>query len=65
VDEFVLFRRRRGAQAWRSLRGAVALLEGRRFDLLINLQVYLKAGLITALMKADVKLGFDRRVRAT
>jgi heptosyltransferase I len=33
----------------------------RRFDLLLGLQVYLKAGLITALTPARVKLGFDRR----
>jgi heptosyltransferase I len=61
VDEFVLFRRRRGARAWRSYTELATALGGRRFDLLINLQVYLKAGLITSLMKADVKLGFDRR----
>ena len=61
VDEFVLFRRRRGAEAWRSYAELSRTLGNRRFDLLINLQVYLKAGLITAAMKADVKLGFDRR----
>jgi heptosyltransferase I len=61
VDEFILFRRRRGAQAWRSFTGISRALQGRRFDLLINLQVYLKAGLITSVAKADVKLGFDRR----
>jgi heptosyltransferase I len=61
VDEFMLFRRRRGAEAWRSYTELSRALAGRRFGLLINLQVYLKAGLITAVMKADVKLGFDRR----
>ena len=61
VDEFVLFRRRRGAEAWRSYVELTRTLGDRRFDLLINLQVYLKAGLITSVMKADVKLGFDRR----
>ena len=61
VDEFVLFRRRRGADAWRSYVELSRTLGDRRFDLLINLQVYLKAGLITSVMKADVKLGFDRR----
>src|SRR5690606_31458496 len=30
-------------------------------DLLLGLQVYFKAGLLTALARADVKLGFDRR----
>jgi heptosyltransferase I len=61
VDEFILFRRRRGAQAWRSFAEIAKALNGRRFDLLLNLQVYLKAGLITSIAKADVKLGFDRR----
>lgn len=61
VDEFVLFRRRRGTDAWRSYVELTRTLGDRRFDLLINLQVYLKAGLITSVMKADVKLGFDRR----
>lgn len=61
VDEFILFRRRRGAEAWRSYLELSRTLGNRSFDLLINLQVYLKAGLITSVMKADVKLGFDRR----
>jgi heptosyltransferase I len=61
VDEFVVFQRRRGAQAWRSYTELSEAMAGRRFDLVVNLQVYLKAGLITALLDADVKLGFDRR----
>ncbi len=61
VDQFVLFHRRRGAAAARSYRELLATLRGQRFDLVINLQVYLKAGLITALLDADMKLGFDRR----
>jgi heptosyltransferase I len=61
VDEFLVFHRRRGAQAARSYRELYDQLRDRRFDLVINLQVYLKAGLITALLDADTKLGFDRR----
>jgi heptosyltransferase I len=61
VDEFVVFRRRRGAAAWRSFTELSNVLADRRFDLLLDLQVYLKAGLITSIVKADVKLGFDRR----
>jgi heptosyltransferase I len=61
VDEFIIFRRRRGAGAWRSFSEIDNVIEGRRFDLLLNLQVYLKAGLITSIVKADIKLGFDRR----
>jgi len=61
VDEFLVFHRRRGAQAIQSYRELRRQMHGRHFDLLINLQVYLKAGLITALAPADVKLGFDRK----
>jgi heptosyltransferase I len=74
VDEFVIFRRmdrRRtpGAllAAGREIRRATArLLEvGRRqpggtFDLVLDLQVYLKAGLLTWLAPGRMKLGFDR-----
>ncbi|HSJ05210.1 MAG TPA: glycosyltransferase family 9 protein [Longimicrobiales bacterium] len=61
VDEFIVFRRRRGAQGLKSFRDISGALRGRRFDLLLNLQVYMKAGIITAMARADVKLGFDRR----
>jgi heptosyltransferase I len=61
VDEFIVFQRRRGTDALKSYRELKQQLRGRRFDLLINLQVYFKAGLITALAPARVKLGFDRR----
>src|SRR4051812_36798039 len=59
IDEFIVFERRRGvrsAAAYASLRSQLA---HRQFDLLLNLQVYLKAGLVTALAKARIKLGFD------
>jgi heptosyltransferase I len=61
VDDFIVFRRRRGVQGLRSFREISGDLRGRRFDLLLNLQVYMKAGIITAMACADVKLGFDRR----
>jgi len=60
IDEFMVFRRRRGPDAWRSYNEIQEAVRGRRFDLLLALQVYLKAGLITALVHADMKLGFDR-----
>jgi heptosyltransferase I len=60
VDRFVLFRRRKGLSAWRSFRDAGRQLRDRRFELVLALQVYGKAGLLTALTRADVKLGFDR-----
>lgn len=58
VDEYILFDRSAGAGAFRQFRGAIA---GRRFDLVVALQVYLKAGLLTALLDSPRKLGFDRR----
>jgi len=61
VDEFVVFRRSRGAGAWRPYAELRRRMERRRFDLVLGLQVYLKAGLITALVPARTKLGFDRR----
>lgn len=59
VDEFVVVpRRTRNLPQWLlSLRQAA---RGRRFDLAIDLQVGLKAGLLTAFIDADAKLGFDR-----
>lgn len=57
VDDFVVFDRKRGWRAFRDVRRA---LRGRRFDLVIALQVYFKAGLITALLDSPRKLGFDR-----
>ncbi|MDQ3606323.1 MAG: glycosyltransferase family 9 protein [Gemmatimonadota bacterium] len=57
VDEVVLFRRSRGWRAFAEVRRA---LEGRRFDLVLDLQVYFKASVVTALARAPVKLGFDR-----
>ena len=58
VDEIIIFERARGMAAFTTI---AAELRKRRFDLVINLQVYFKAGIVTALTKAPVKLGFDRR----
>lgn len=60
VDEFIIFHRRRGTKGLRSFKELRTQLEGRHFDLVLNLQVYLKAGIITGLINAEVKLGFDR-----
>src|SRR5512140_676774 len=56
VDEIVVFDKRRGLGAFREVRNALA----GRLDLVLALQVYFKAGLLTALLDAPVKLGFDR-----
>ncbi len=60
VDEFVVFQRRKGPTAWRSFAETARALRRRHYDLLLALQVYAKAGMLTALAPADVKLGFDR-----
>jgi heptosyltransferase I len=57
VDEFILFDRGRG---WRAFRDLHRQLRDREFDLVIALQVYLKAGVITGMLNAPRKLGFDR-----
>jgi heptosyltransferase I len=57
VDEIILFDRSKGWKAFTDVRRELA---SRRFDLVINLQVYLKAGIVTAFTQAPIKLGFDR-----
>ena len=75
VDEFVLFQRGAGGgrpgalasglhgilSAAKELGDAARRQPGGSFDLLLNLQVYFKAGLLTHLVPARVKLGFDRQ----
>ncbi|MDE3152890.1 MAG: glycosyltransferase family 9 protein [Gemmatimonadota bacterium] len=57
VDDIVLFDRARG---WRAFTDVRAELARRPFDLVIDLQVYFKAGIVTSFTRAPVKLGFDR-----
>ena len=57
VDEIIVFDRARGLAAFTDISTQLAK---RRFDLVMNLQVYFKAGVVTALTHATVKLGFDR-----
>ena len=57
VDEFVLFDRKQG---WRAYRDVARATAGERFDLVIALQVYFKAGLVTKILRSPRKLGFDR-----
>ena len=58
VDEIIEFDRSLGARAFGDVRSK---LRKHQFDLLIDLQVYMKAGIVTALADATVKLGFDRK----
>lgn len=60
VDEFVVYRGGSGLEAASSLLDLRRRTRGRSFDLVLDPQVYLKAGLITALLDAPVKVGFDR-----
>lgn len=57
VDDIVIFDKRKGTRGFLEVREAMA---GRAVDLVLALQVYFKAGLVTALIDAPVKLGFDR-----
>jgi heptosyltransferase I len=56
VDEIILFDRSKGTMSFLEV---ARELRARRFDLLIDLQVYFKAGIITALSGAKRRLGFD------
>lgn len=58
VDEFILFDRREGWRAFRKLQRA---MRGRHFDLVLGLQDYFKAGLITAILPSPRRIGLDRR----
>lgn len=60
IDEFVLFRRHRGPRVLRDFAATIGQLRERPFDVVIALQVYLKAGLLTAAARSPIKLGFDR-----
>jgi heptosyltransferase I len=57
VDDIVLFDRARGWRAYLDTRRALAT---RPFDVVLALQVYFKAGIVTSFTQAPIKLGFDR-----
>ncbi|MEP7347927.1 MAG: glycosyltransferase family 9 protein, partial [Gemmatimonadaceae bacterium] len=57
VDDIVLFDRSQGWRAFMNVRRELAL---RPQDIVLGLQVYFKAGIVTALARAPIKLGFDR-----
>jgi len=56
VDDTVIFRRDLGLRAYADVRRQ---LRSRPFDLLLDLQVYFKAGIVTWLARSPIKLGFD------
>lgn len=60
IDEFIIFHRRRGPRAVAEFLRTRRELRAQTFDLVIDLQVYFKAGLLTSFVRSPVKLGFDR-----
>lgn len=57
VADYPLFRRELGWRAFPDFRRRV---RDRRFDLVLDVHRALKAGLVTAILRAPVKVGFDR-----
>jgi heptosyltransferase I len=55
--EFIVHDKRSG---WRGARDLRARLAGRRFDVLLQLQLALRANLLSALVRADRRIGYDR-----
>src|SRR5215204_6003760 len=56
IDEIIEFRSRGGPAGWLAGR---RLYRQRTFDVVLDLQVAIKAGLLTAMLTAPLKLGFD------
>ena len=56
--EFIIFDKSAGWRAWRELRRR---LQGRRFDVLLHMQMSLRASLASLAIPADIRLGFDRQ----
>jgi heptosyltransferase I len=57
VDEIIEFDRSRGWRAYPAVRRALA---HKPFDVVLALQVYFKAGIVTSFTQSPIKLGFDR-----
>jgi heptosyltransferase I len=57
VDEILLFDK---ARSWSGMLDLRRELSTRDFDLVLDLQVYIKAGIVTSFVRAPVKLGFDK-----
>ena len=57
VDEIIEFDRSAGWRAYPAVRRALAT---QPFDVVLALQVYFKAGIVTSFTRSPVKLGFDR-----
>lgn len=55
--EFIVFDKKAGLAGFRALRST---LRDRRFDVLLQMQLALRAGLVSTLVRADRRIGFDR-----
>ncbi|MGM0595386.1 MAG: glycosyltransferase family 9 protein, partial [Pseudomonadota bacterium] len=55
--DFIIFDKARRRRAYIDLQKA---LKGQRFDLLLHMQMSLRASLASLLVRADIRLGFDR-----
>lgn len=56
--EFVIFDKKAGLQGYQELR---ATLKGRKFDVLLQMQVALRASIASLCIKATYKVGFDKK----
>jgi heptosyltransferase I len=55
--EFIVFDKKAGRAGYQAL---YRTLKGRRFDVLLQMQVALRANLVSALIRADRRIGYDR-----
>lgn len=58
VDAFLVFERGRGARAYMDFQRAI---RGRTFDLVLDMHPYFKAGVVTRMLRAPLRVGYDRR----
>jgi heptosyltransferase I len=56
--EFIIFDKKQGSAAYKQLRSA---FKGRRFDVLLHMQVALRANLAARCIPAKMKIGFDKQ----
>jgi len=56
--EFITFDKKSGFNSYRDIRKK---LKNRKFDVLLHMQMSLRASLISLLIKAKIKIGFDRK----
>src|SRR5687768_8999397 len=57
VDEIIVFERKKGGRGFLE---AGRKLREEEYDVVLCLQTYLKAGILTAATRSPIKLGFDR-----